>query len=203
LAKDKKSRVDDELFELLKPTRAIQLKVQKIFDELPEKFAVLVVEKQKEYPAVNVELIKYFLKKGVPGVYVSINKTAEDLTETFEKEKIDTSKIIFLDAVSRMSDGKKIEKENYLYVESPKDLVELSVSLEEAVGKLKGKKFIVFDSITTLLIYNKAIAIEKFVHAIAGKMHAWEAKGVFTAMDSTEKGQISTLAQFFDQVIKF
>jgi KaiC/GvpD/RAD55 family RecA-like ATPase len=199
----KENKIDEELFELLSPQRAIMLKIQKTFEELPEKFVILFVERQAEYPAINMELVKYFLGRGIQGIYVSINRSAGDVADTLKKEGADESKVIFIDAVSRMANEKEIGKENYIYVDSPKDLVEMSVSIEEAAEKIKGKeKFIIIDSITTLLIYNKPVSIEKFVHSISGKMHSWGTKGIFTAMESTKKSQMNLLAQFFDQVIK-
>lgn len=193
---------EEELYELLHPKRKIELALQREFGGLPNSFVVTLVENSKEYSLINVELLKYFLGKGIFGVYVTINKPLADLNETLKRYDVNAENVVFVDAITRMSGGKEPDKKNFYYVDSPDDLIELSIAIEKGVKKISGKKFVIIDSISTLAVYNKEAVIEKFVHSIAGKLHAWKVKGVFVTIEETEKGLINTVAQFCDKIIR-
>lgn len=190
--------------EWLSPTRQIDLKLQKCLDDLPKSYILLAIIKVQEYSATNIELIKYFAKKGVPGVFVSINKPLEDLAMDFPKEYLETNKVSFIDCISRSSGAQEIKCTGFSYIDAPNDLVELTVAMEKAMEKLDGvENFVAIDSISTLLIYNKPETVEKFVHSIAGKMRVWKAKGILIMVESTETRAVAeTLGQFCDKVIK-
>tara|TARA_Y100000310_G_C20699005_1_gene827938 strand:- start:5626 stop:6339 length:714 start_codon:yes stop_codon:yes gene_type:complete len=198
----KKPLSEKELIAMLSPKRGIDLKIRRTFSELPDKCTVLFIEKLSEYGILNIGLAKYFLSKGMDGVYITVNKNLANLIEKFNNEGVDISKLTFIDTITLLSGGEKLAGANFQYIGSPKDLVELSVELENAVKKLGDKnKFVIIDSLSTLLVYNKETSIEKFVHALAAKIRSWNAQGVFILVESTNKEVINTLSQFCDKVI--
>ena len=200
--KGKKQLSEEELIELLSPKRELDLKIQKTFEGMPEKFCVMMIEKLSEYGIINTRLFKYFTNKKMKGVYVTINKNLADLIEEFKAQDISVENTIFIDAMTIMSGGKTPAGENIHYVESPKDIVDISVLVEEAMEKIgEEKKFVILDSLSTLLVYNKPGTIEKFVHSLAAKIRAHNAQGVLILVESEKKEVISTLTQFCDKVI--
>ena len=191
-----------ELEALLDPKRTLDLQVLKTLEELPEKFCIVLVENLSNYNVINTRLAKYFVDKGMTGVYITINKNVVELTDAFKKDNIAADGIIFVDTVTRMASGREMTGDQYLYVDSPKDMLGLSVTIERAMENVTGEnKFIILDSLTTMLVYNKPGAVEKFVHSLSGKIKAWNANGVFILMDTADKEIISTLAQFCDKVV--
>jgi hypothetical protein len=199
-----KEPTNNDVEELLSPLRQIDLKLQRALQDLPKSYVVLALIKVQEYSATNIELIKYLAKQGIPGVFVSVNKPLEEIVESVPQQLIEKSNIEFIDCVSRISGTNEVQGKNFHYVDSANDLVELTEAMEETMEKLKEQeKFAIIDSVSTLLIYNKEEAIERFVHAIAGKLRNWKAKGIFIMVESAQTKSIAeALGQFCDKVIE-
>ncbi|MBN1941172.1 MAG: hypothetical protein JW772_03240 [Candidatus Diapherotrites archaeon] len=197
------SREDKELFDLLSPAHTVDIKVEKLFEELPKRFIILLLEKMKEHYLVNVRLLKYFAQKNMTGVYVSINWPVTALFDALKSEKVDPSKFFFVDTITKMTGEPTMSGKNLLYVDSPKNLIDLSVAIEMNAEQIKEpEKFVIIDSLSTLIVYNKANVAEKFVHSMSAKMRAWKAKGIFLMMDDVEPEVINTISQFCDRTIK-
>ncbi len=199
-------RPEDELTDLINPRRGIDLKILRYLEELPkEQFTALLLVEPTNYSKINYELLRLLIShtKG-KGMYITLNRSYEFMKETLAKEKIDTEKIYFIDAISKGTGDKTIIKENVQYIESPRNLTELSVAIDELYQKLDEKpKFLVFDSISTLLIYNDIASVERFTHMIIGKLREWKIKGVLLMVKSEEhKGVVNSLSQFCDRILE-
>jgi archaellum biogenesis ATPase FlaH len=191
-----------ELIELLSPKREMDLKIQRTFDSLPQKYCIILTEKPSDYGMLTPRLVKYFVNKGMKGVYVTVNKNTADLLDAFRAENIRINNILFIDAVAGLTGVGKIEGESFNYVDSPKDIVGLSILIEKAVASIgEGKKFIIVDSVSTLFVYNKERVVERFIHSLSGKIRAWKAKGVFILAEATSEEIVNVLSQFCDRDI--
>ena len=197
---------DEELSELINPRRGIDLKILRYLEELPkEQFTALLLVEPTNYSKINYELIRLLINhtKG-KGLYVTLNRSYDFMAETLRKERIDIEKIFFVDAISKGT-GKEIKsRENVCYIESPRDLTELSIAIDESYKKFAEKpKFLVFDSISTLLIYNDVSSVERFTHMVIGKLREWKIKGVLLMVKSEEhKGVVNSLSQFCDRILE-
>ncbi len=199
----KKESIDD-LMKLLDPKRKLDVLVTKTFELLPKGFCIILVENMSNYNTINTRVAKYFVDKGMHGIYVTVNKNIDELVNALEQEKVNIEGIQFIDTVTKMASDNEREGPNFYYLDSPKDMLGLSVTVEKAMAAVKSKeKFLILDSLTTLLVYNKEGSVDKFVHSLASKVKAWNANGVFILMDTADKQTISTLAQFCDEVVKF
>ena len=201
-----KTDSDEELKDLISPKRSIDLKILRYLEELPkEQFTALLLVEPTNYSKINYELIRILINhtKG-KGLYITLNRASDFLEETLKKEKIDAEKIFFVDAISSGSGKATKYKENVLYVESPRNLTGLSVAIDDAYKKLEEKpQFLIFDSISTLLIYNDINAVERFIHLIIGKLRDWKIKGVLLMVKSEEhKGVVNSLSQFCDRILE-
>jgi hypothetical protein len=197
---------EEEITELISPRRGIDLKILKYLEELPkEHFTALLLVEPTNYSKINYELVRLLINHTQgKGLYVTLNRSYEFMQETLRKEKIDTEKIFFVDAITKGTGKKVIFNENVEYVESPRDLTSLSVAIEESYKKLSEKpKFLVFDSISTLLIYNDVSSVERFTHLIIGKLREWKIKGILLMVKSDEhKGVVNSLSQFCDRILE-
>jgi KaiC/GvpD/RAD55 family RecA-like ATPase len=192
-----------ELENLLRPEREIRLKIQEALDELPKDFAVAVIENSSSYAKLNIEIIKYVVSKKKKLVYLTVNKNVSDLIELLKEEEIQTDEIIFIDAITGMSGGKEISGKKYHYIDSPRNLTGAMIELDEIMETLSNEEnYLVLDSITTLLIYNKESAVEKVVHSLSSKMRQWNAHGIFIIMKSTKERVKNTITQFSDSFTK-
>ncbi len=183
-------------------------KVEEDFDkgvkDLKEYIALATVG-AKNYQDTNILLVKHLTKdKNTPGVYVTLNKPFENIKKEFEKKGVNTKLIIFIDAVTKTSGGKTEKTKNCLFIGNPENLTDISVAMDQAVRSLPGKdRFLFFDSLSTLLLYNRIETVAKFIHFLAGKMRVWKVKGVIISLEKTDKELIEELSQFCDVVIDF
>lgn len=186
--------------ELLSPGRNISLQIQQGLEALPKNYVVLLIVDLKEYTATAIELLK--ILKGQKGLYVTVNKPFEDLSKVFHDEGIEEKDIYFADAISSLTERKTTNAKNVVFLDSPADLIEISNIVSKAIASSK-TGFVVFDSISTLLLYNKRQPVEKFVHLLVGKMLGRKTKGFLIAVKSSESATlIETISQFVDKSIE-
>lgn len=131
-------KIDDDLFELLLPEHQFDIALQTVISGLSEKFVLLVVEKNPETAQAGLQLLKT-LAKNFSGVFVSINRPAIEASDFLELKKIDSIKIAFVDCISTVSGLKQSGSKNFFYSDSPKNLMELSLSIDYAIGFVLGK----------------------------------------------------------------
>ena len=135
-----------------------------------------------------------------PGVYVTLNKPFSTMEDLFKKNSVNTDMIIFIDAVTRTTGGSTEKTNKCLFIGSPENLSDVSLAMDQAVRAIPGeKKFLFFDSLSTLLIYNKPITVAKFIHFLSGKMRMWRVKGIIISLEKeSDKELLSELSQFCD-----
>lgn len=168
-------------------------------------FVALMLVNSSEYYKASTSIVKFLTtSKNIPGVYLSVNKPFSVLNENFKKEGIRNDLIIFIDAITSLSDGKPEENEHCYYLESPENLSDISIAISEAIESIDHKeKFIFIDSLSTLLIYNNPETVTKFIHFLIGKMRAWNAIGVILSLKKRGEGSlIAEIGQFCDMTIE-
>ena len=123
----------------------------------------------------------------------------------FVKIGIDTRMIIFIDAVTKTAGGEIEKKKECLFIGNPEKLSDISVAMDQAVTAIAGKeKFLFFDSLSTLLLYNKPLTVARFIHFLAGKMRVWKVKGIIISLEKeSDKELIEELMQVCDVKIDF
>ena len=162
-------------------------------------YVALAIVSSDNYQNTNIEFIKTLINEHkIPGVYVTLNKPYKTLKNILEKSSIDTSLIIFIDAVTSVDSIKKTE--DCLFIGSPEKLSDISIAMDQAVRAIdSNKKFVFFDSLSTLLIYHESRTIAKFIHFLSTKMREWNVKGIIISLESdSNKELISELSQFCD-----
>jgi KaiC/GvpD/RAD55 family RecA-like ATPase len=162
-------------------------------------YVALALVSQDNYQNTNIEFVKTLVnEQKTPGVYITLNKPYKTLKSILEKSSIDTSLIIFIDAITPMDSVKKTE--DCLFIGSPEKLSDISIAMDQAVRAIPAdKKFVFFDSLSTLLIYHQSNTIAKFIHFLSTKMREWNVKGIIISLESdSNKELISKLSQFCD-----
>jgi len=173
--------------------------------ELKEYVAIATVD-AKKYQKTNLEIVKELTnKENIPGVYVTLNKPFRIMKDVFKKEEINSDMIIFIDAVTKTAGGEIKKTDNCLFIGSPENLSDVSIAMDQAVRAVPAEeKFVFFDSLNTLLMYNKVTTVARFVHFLAGKMRTWKVKGIIVSLQKEKnKELIEELMQFCDVSIDF
>jgi len=197
---------EEELTELLSPRRGLDLKILQMLEDLPKKhFTTLLLVEPTTFSRINIELIKLFsAETEKKGIYITLNRSFQFLNEILKAEKLDISAMHFIDGITRMTGRIELDAKNCQYIESPNNLVELSQAIENAIDKMHGQPaFLIFDSISTLLIYNNMEAVERFIHSIVSKLQESKLMGLFLMVKSPEKTDvINTISQFCDKTLE-
>ena len=161
-------------------------------------YILLITVDAKNYQKASVDVVRSLVnEERTPGVYVTLNKPYQIIERMLANNNIDTRLIIFIDAASRI-ESKKVD--NCLYIGSPEKLSDMSVAMDQAIKALPtSDKFLVFDSLNTLLIFNKPATVARFIHFLTSKMREWKIKGVIITLEKeTDHALLDELTQFVD-----
>ena len=172
--------------------------LKKQLKDLKEYIALATVS-AKNYQKTNTEMIKELTEsENIPGVYVTLSKPFDIIEKNLQKGGIDTRMIIFIDAVTQKSSLEKTDK--CLFIGSPEKLSDISVAMDQAVRALPSKdRFVFFDSLNILLLYNEAGTVARFIHFLASKMRAWKVRGIIVSLRKKQDEElIEQLTQFCD-----
>ncbi|MFH1237194.1 MAG: ATPase domain-containing protein [Candidatus Aenigmatarchaeota archaeon] len=137
-------------------------------------------------------------KAGERICYVSANKPSEVLSNDFSKNSIDTSKFYFVDCVTKSLKN----SEKVVYVSSPKALTEINIALKKMIESSKADMTL-FDSLSTLLIYEDSHVVIRFVHSIISAFRTMKSKGILISLkEETQSELIKDLNMFVDKVVE-
>jgi KaiC/GvpD/RAD55 family RecA-like ATPase len=165
--------------------------------ELDENKTALLLMPSTEYNSDIIDIVKQLSEKKV--CYITLNKTFDSLMEIFKKKGVNTENLVFIDAISKTI-KKTTEVDNCFFVSSPGALTELSL----VISKFLKQEFdyLIFDSLTNLMIYEKKAPVAKFLSSLINKISATETKSVFYAISVKEQDElIKQCSMFVDRVI--
>lgn len=166
--------------------------------KLEKNQTLLLVMSSVEYQEEATNIAKQLSEENV--CYVTINKTYEALRELFEKRGVHLENIVFVDAIT--STFKKPSKnEGVEFISSPHSLSELSVAINRFL--ITGFQYLIFDSITNLMVYEPRDTVIKFLQFLNNKIRSSEIKAVFYALDIKEyEDVIEECGMFIDKIIE-
>ncbi|MCH8003179.1 MAG: hypothetical protein IH934_00980 [Nanoarchaeota archaeon] len=165
-------------------------------------YIVLVTVNPKIYQKSNLEILNVLVnEQKTPGVYVTLNKPFDIMKRLLKQSKIDSRLVIFIDGITKVPENKKVK--NCLFIGSPEKLSDISLAMDQAVKALPTKeKFIFFDSINTLSVFNKPGTVARFVYFLASKIREWKIKGIIISVKKdSDESLINELVQFCDSRI--
>lgn len=171
----------------------------RIADELKNNKTVLVLVQSKDYNDMVASLAKDLSGKSV--CYITLNKTFDALKESFKKKKVDTSGFIFVDAITKTFRKVPDSTDGCYYISSPAAMTEIAISIDRFVKH--DFEYIIFDSLTNLLIYERKAPVAKFIANIVNKIGSSKTKAVFFALAVDEhEALIKEAGMFVDKVIE-
>ncbi len=133
-------------------------------------------------------------------LYISLNKPAEKIIETLKKADIDTERFLFVDAITKDIKA-DISNHGIIYITSPQNFVQFNTELSQILDKEK-LKCLIFDSLSTILVYQADLAIVKFTHDVIAKLIMAHSCGKFTCLlEDMNSTLIKDVSMFADEVI--
>lgn len=170
-----------------------------------KEYVALATVDSRDYQRTNLKIIRHLTEdQNIPGVYVTLNRPYESMIQVLKNNRIDTKMIIFIDAVTKIVGGNVKKRRNCLFIGSPEKLSDISIAMDQAVRSLPEEKFVFFDSLSILLLYNNPQMVAKFIHFLSGKMRVWHVRGIIISLRKKEDQElIKELMQFCDVELNF
>ncbi|AGB02770.1 hypothetical protein Metfor_1746 [Methanoregula formicica SMSP] len=165
----------------------------------------LLVAQPEQIQDMNLMVMKKILASGCTPLIVTVNKPYKVLTKIYAKEGIGPESYFVIDAVTQYSGGVCPPSPRVKYVNNPSNLTDLGIAITELLKQMpEGKKCILFDSVSMLLIHIPSATASKFLHFVVNKLQLSDVSGIFL---SVEKGLdpvvMSQMSAFVDHVMDY
>lgn len=139
-------------------------------------------------------VLKFF--KNANGIYISLNKSQESIENILRRGGIDTGRLFFIDCVSSEKTG-----DDVLCVE-PNRLDLLKSAIDAFMKNTEGEKFVIIDSLSTLLIYNDHNKVAKFVKELTEYGSKRDINIIALSPKTEEEELLIKVYHFFNKVLK-
>lgn len=128
---------------------------------------------------------------------ISGNSSPENIIKKTANMGIDLSKVKFVDCYSAtLGRGKKESTDNITVVDGPSALNDISLALNEAIRESSEKRMrVVFDTLSTFLLYNSKDSMRKFLNVIEGRLRNAGATTLYLVDEGVHDKQILSLVE--------
>jgi hypothetical protein len=180
--------------------------VQDLIDpgELEQKKIFLILATSARIRQRNIEIIKELSTLGYHTIVITTNFPYSILTKLYNQNGVPLNSVSFIDAVTRNSIGSAENIPGIVrYINNPANLTDMGIAVTEVLKEHSGQKVcILYDSVSTLLIYLSSENISKFIHFVTNKIRLMDVSGVFLAVEKGLSPMLMTqLTTFVDNVI--
>jgi hypothetical protein len=173
-------------------------------DELGEQKIFLVLASPQKIRQRNIDLIKEISSFGFHTIVITTNFPYDILMKLYKEEGVNPSSVSFIDSVTLNSVGNAEDiPEVVRYINSPSNLTDLGIAVTEELREHSGKKVcVLYDSVSTMLIYMSSANISKFIHFVTNKLRLMNVAGIFLAVEKGLDPMLMTqLTTFVDIVV--
>jgi len=174
--------------------------LNKILENVLKKRAIILLSfLSKEYRTGMTNLIAFATHTFNKTCYVTLNDPYESIASRLDDEQ--KSRLFFIDCMTATIKTPET-KENVVFVSSPHALTEMSIALKKVMEK--GKiDFVIFDSISALLIYEQPLSVLKFVHSLILTSREADLGTSFVILKKDVSEQLmKDLAMFVDKIVE-
>jgi KaiC/GvpD/RAD55 family RecA-like ATPase len=148
-------------------------------------------------------------RRGEGGLFVTTNESVVSIIPDFEELSGGAPESLrFVDCVSeQQSVEERFPEDRVEYVASPGDMTGIGIGVSEQLRRFAGEEAdrtrVVFDSLSTLLMYSEVETVFRFLHVLTGRIDGVDAAGLFTIDPTTHDDEtVNTLKQLFDGAIE-
>ena len=171
------------------------------------KKSMLVLSKPLEGKREFTEdYVKNAIKDNKAILFVLTDKNPGQVKKELIESKIFFKSVYFVDCYSMQTGGECKEEENVKYVSGPLALNEMSIAISEFERDFLRKETpyaIIFDSLSTLLMYSNANAIARFLQVLIAKIRNFGGNAVFTLEEGMhDPKDIATIEHLMDGIIE-
>jgi len=186
--------------------------VNTLIDSLKERVSKAVAFNQSVgvvFPSINYsDLIQAFFeyihsRPEDAWVYVTITKPYENIVKQFGEYLSDSKNIKFIDCISRAAGISKTDP-SCIYIESPSMLEKLGIEIINIFKTVdeKTNKYLILDSLSTLIIYNDAEIVTEFFYHLANRTRARNIHIISLAIEEEGMEKFNKLIYLNDKILK-
>ncbi|GEM_PF-1411374 len=182
----------------------IRKKLKKVLERFKPNAISLISTKSEPMNIVTAMLQILLSEEKYGGVFISVSRPYEEIMKAMNTNRIRSDDIYFIDCISHAAGKRPEEAENVVFVENPSSLEEISMYVDKEMNKVKSKnRFILLDSLSSLLIYNNEDSAKEFSHFLINHMRVNNIGGVILTMEKKEVEElVKTLVPMCDMFIE-
>lgn len=170
---------------------------------IPESSLCLLLAQPDKVFDLNLAIVKKILQSQCVPLVITVNKPYKILVKMYAKEGISQDTYYVVDTVTKYSGGECMPGPRVRYVNTPSNLTDLGIAVTELLKQMPaGKKCIMFDSVSMLLIHSPSVTTSKFLHFLVNKLSMDDISGIFLCV---EKGLdpviIAQMSAFVDHIV--
>ncbi|MDH7511268.1 MAG: hypothetical protein QHH04_09550 [Methanolinea sp.] len=173
-------------------------------EDLEQKKIFLVLTSAGRVRERNIEIVKEIAADGYKSVIITTNFPHTVLKKLYQQNGVDISGVCFIDAVTgTAAKPEQAPDARVRYVNSPANLTDMAIAVTETLKQIQGKKVcILFDPVSTMMIYLSSANISKFVHFVVNKLRLMDISGIFIAVEKgLDPHLLTQLTTFVDQIV--
>jgi hypothetical protein len=157
----------------------------------------------KYFRTVSDALAHLINNREMGGVYVALTRPTRTLTRRLQ-DLVSLNDVFFIDCVTYLAEGPVEANDTTVYLESPTMLESILVKIGVQLGRVKSaEKFVFFDSINALTIYNGEKIISEFVHLLINNLAARDVSSVLISVKGQTPENIDNMLKMMcDRVVE-
>jgi hypothetical protein len=170
-------------------------------DEIHEsKFSLLIIW-EKEYFQKIVEMARS-MKPNCRITYVCLSRPYLDIANELKKNNVDLNGFFFIDILSSHYTKQKQIK-NCIFLNEPVGVEDIKKAIKRSYSE--GHCTIIFDTISTLLVFEENFSVVKFAHDLMTEERETDTRAVYIVLkDNLKNGQtelVKDLSMLVDKTI--
>ncbi|HHI03929.1 MAG TPA: hypothetical protein ENL45_00085 [Candidatus Woesearchaeota archaeon] len=169
--------------------------------EIKDNKIILLITPKEKYHKELLNTLKVMEKGTDKTCYVCINEPYNFVVDNLKKNNIPAEKFFFIDALTaKVQTPPSVD--DCIFVSAPNALTEISLAFSKAFDEKKCNGLL-FDTLSTLLVYANPHSIIQFIHNVLTKLRVVSGKAVFVALKEDVNSElVKDLYMFVDKVVE-
>ena len=168
-----------------------------LVDDIKDNQIALFVISKSDYTDILMDITKVIVAQSEAVGYVTINRPYNNVIMQLDKEGVKHDKFFFVDAITSTVQTPQ-EVSNCVFVAAPDALTDLSLAISQT---LNSAEIIVFDTMSTLAVYQDVGSVLKFMHNVVTKLRVANKKGALIALKEDSEQLVKDMHMFVDKVV--
>ncbi len=178
---------------------AFEERMEKELLDVPDKGCALLKADSDSLLKLHLAAVKLLSEKFHKVIVISANRPYTTLLHEYGANGIDFGKVLVVDCISKSGVGKN---EWVRYIGNVSNLSSIAISVKEALNRIPGDRFVLLDSVSTMMIYNDRELFARFLHRLLTDARATGAGCLLLTDKSADKVLLKEVEEMCDKTIE-